>query len=58
MLGFQGGYQTTFTRTPVTPCTFPALDLNSRGSDWAAGQCGDVRVIVTGTTPSAPAFTS
>ena len=48
ILGFHGGSQTTFTGRRA-PRDRPAFVSTSLGSDCAAGQWGEVRVIVTST---------
>src|SRR2546425_4832083 len=58
LLAFQGGSQTTSTLAVVTPGMACTLEVTSAGSDCAAGQPGEVRVILTLTAPEASTWIS
>jgi hypothetical protein len=52
LLGSQGGSQTKSIVTAVTPGISFTLASISAGIDWAAGQWGEVSVILIETTPA------
>jgi hypothetical protein len=58
LLGSQGGSQTRSIVTAVTPGISFTFASTSAGMDWAAGQWGEVNVILIETTPAESAWIS